>query len=61
MRIILILIVIVAIFALVQSKRHDCKFGDDGWLDCVIGKSVDEFSGKTEEPASESMASETSQ
>ncbi len=61
MRIILILIVIVAIFALVQSKRHDCEFGGDGWLDCVIGKTADEFSAKTDEPASDSMASETSQ
>jgi len=45
----------------VQSKRHDCEFGGDGWLDCVIGKTADEFSAKTDEPASDSMASETSQ
>jgi hypothetical protein len=60
MRLILILIVIVAIFALVQSKRHDCEF-NDGWLDCVIDKTSDEFSAKTEPPASDSMASETSE
>ena len=46
MRLILILIVIVAIFAIVQSKRHDCEFGDGDWFNCVIGKSWDEFSSK---------------
>jgi len=61
MRIILILIVIIAIFAVVQTKRHDCEFGGDGWFDCVIGKTMDEFSAKPEEPVSDSMASETSQ
>ncbi len=61
MRIILILIVIIAIFAVVQTKRHNCEFGSDGWFDCVIGKTMDEISAKPEEPASDSMASETSQ
>lgn len=58
MRLILILIVILAIFAVVQSKRHDCQFGDDGWFDCVIGKTVDEFSSKTPEPSPETPAAE---
>ena len=44
MRFILLLIVVVAIFAVVQSKRHNCEFGKDGWLDCVIDKTTDEFS-----------------
>jgi hypothetical protein len=40
MRIILLLIVIVAIFAIVQSKRHGCEWDEIGpWIDCVIGKS----------------------
>ena len=43
MRLILLLIVIVAILALVQSKRHGCKFGDDGWLNCVIDNTVKEY------------------
>jgi len=71
MRIILILIVIVAIFAVVQSKRHNCEFGEDGWFDCVIDKTKAEFSAKTPgsapetpaagEPAAEMPASEPSQ
>jgi len=71
MRLILILIVILAIFAVVQSKRHNCEFGDDGWFDCVVGKTADEFSSKTpdtspatpaaEAPATETPASDTSQ
>ena len=64
MRLILILIVIVAIFAVVQSKRHNCEFGDDGWFDCVVGKTADEFSSKTPEtspatPAAEAPSTET--
>jgi hypothetical protein len=64
MRLILILIVILAIFAVVQSKRHNCEFGDDGWFDCVVGKTADEFSSKTPEtspatPAAEAPATET--
>ncbi len=43
MRLILLLIVIVAIFAVVQSQRHGCEFGSEGWFDCVIDKSADEF------------------
>lgn len=43
MRIILLLIVIIAILALIQSKRHDCEF-ESGWFDCVIGKTMDEMS-----------------
>jgi hypothetical protein len=44
MRLILILIVIIAIFAVVQSKRHNCEFGADGWFDCVKDNTVKEFS-----------------
>ena len=49
MRLILLLIVIVAIFAVVQSKRHGCEFGSDGWFDCVIDKSTEEFTAKEPE------------
>jgi hypothetical protein len=41
MRILLILIVIAAIFVVVQSQRHDCKWGETGWFDCVIGKKAE--------------------
>ena len=64
MRLILILIVIIAIFAVVQSKRHNCEFGADGWFDCVINKTKDEFSSKMPEsspetPVAEAPAAET--
>ena len=55
MRIILLLIVIAAILAVVQSKRHNCTFGEEGWLDCVIGKTADEFSAP-EAPSATSTA-----
>jgi hypothetical protein len=41
MRIILILLAIAAIFALVQSQRHNCQFGQEGWFSCVLGRSGD--------------------
>jgi hypothetical protein len=41
MRILLILIVIAAIFVVVQSQRHNCKWGEPGWFDCVIGKTAE--------------------
>ena len=55
MRIILILIVIAVIFAVVQSQRHGCKYGDpswQAWFDCVIGKSetADTTPATTPEP-----------
>ena len=43
MRIILILIVIFAIFAVVQSKRHNCELGTDDWFDCVVSNTQKEF------------------
>lgn len=43
MRLILLLIVIVAILALVQSKRHGCKFGDDDWFNCVVDGTAKEY------------------
>ena len=37
MRILLILLVIIAIFVVVQAKRHDCKY-DGTLINCVLGK-----------------------
>lgn len=51
MRLILILIVIFAIFALIQTKRYNCEFGTDGWFDCVISNTKKEFLAGTGEPA----------
>ena len=64
MRIILILIVIAAIIAVVQSQRHGCEWGADGWFDCVMGKTASEMPATTpastpEAPAAEAPASET--
>jgi hypothetical protein len=50
MRLILILIVIIAIFALIQTKRHNCEFGTDGWLDCVVTNTKKDFLARTGEP-----------
>ena len=64
MRIILILIIIAAIFAVVQSQRHGCEWGADGWFDCVIGKTASEMpapapASAPETPAAEAPATET--
>jgi hypothetical protein len=47
MRILLILLILAAIFALVQSNRHNCTFGDAGWFDCVLGRSATETPAAT--------------
>lgn len=64
MRIILILIIIAAIFAFVQTKRHNCEWGDfNPWFNCVIGKTAAPASAPAtpaaEAPMSEEPASET--
>lgn len=54
MRIILILIVIIAIFAVVQNQRHGCKWGDpswQAWFDCVVGRSAGEAPAGDTTPA----------
>jgi hypothetical protein len=38
MRILIILIVIAAVFVVVQAKRHGCKY-DATLINCVLGKS----------------------
>jgi hypothetical protein len=61
MRILLILIVLAAIFVVVQSQRHDCKWGEPGWFDCVIGKKAEAPApaAPTATPAPEAPAPET--
>jgi hypothetical protein len=56
MRILLILIVIAAVFVVVQSQRHSCKWGEPGWFDCVIGKSASEMPAAETPPAPEAPA-----
>jgi hypothetical protein len=48
MRIILILIVIAAVFVVVQAQRHGCKY-DATLLNCVLGKTSE--APVTEAPA----------
>ncbi|MEM7191248.1 MAG: hypothetical protein AAF405_00020 [Pseudomonadota bacterium] len=43
MRLILLLIVIIAIAALIQTKRHDCKWGSDDWFSCVVDNTKKEY------------------
>jgi hypothetical protein len=42
MRILLILIVIAAVFVVVQAQRHGCKY-DGTLINCVLGKSGGEM------------------
>ena len=39
MRILLILLVIIAVFVVVQAKRHGCKY-DATLINCVLGKAA---------------------
>lgn len=62
MRLILILIIIAAIFAVVQSQRHGCTWGEEGWFNCVLrGKTVTETPTAAPEPATPAPAPETPQ
>ena len=60
MRLILILIVIIAIIALIQTKRHGCEFGTDEWFDCVVDNTQKEFLAQTAEPGSQVQVATTS-
>ncbi|MGH6792888.1 MAG: hypothetical protein ACRECF_09150 [Methyloceanibacter sp.] len=64
MRLLLILIIIAAIFAFVQSQRHGCTWGQEGWFDCVLrGQTVSETptpaAPEPATPAPETPAPET--
>ena len=50
MRILLILIIIAAVFVVVQAQRHGCKY-DATLISCVFGSS-----GGGEQPAAEAPA-----
>jgi hypothetical protein len=56
MRILLILLIIAAIFAVVQSQRHNCTFGEAGWFDCVLGRSATTPAATTPTPPAETPA-----
>ncbi len=43
MRFLLLVIVIIAIMALIQSKRHGCKFGSEDWFSCVVDNTKKEY------------------
>lgn len=58
MRLILLLIVIIAIAAVVQSKRHGCEFGSKGWFNCVVDNTRKEYYSFTE-PEVRSAQAET--
>lgn len=67
MRILLILIVIAAVFVVVQAQRHGCKY-DGTLINCVLGKSGGEIPATetppppppaAEAPAPEAPAPET--
>ena len=61
MRILLILIVIAAVFVVVQAQRHGCKY-DGTLINCVLGKSWGEMPAAETPPpppAAETPAPET--
>ncbi|MGD8767838.1 MAG: hypothetical protein PVG36_08760 [Methyloceanibacter sp.] len=43
MRLLLLLIVVFTIMALIQSKRHGCKFGIEDWFSCVVDNTTKEY------------------
>jgi hypothetical protein len=55
MRILLILIVIAAVFVVVQAQRHGCKY-DATLINCVLGKSGGEAPMTETPPAPEPPA-----
>ena len=53
MRLLLIVLIAVAAFAAVQSYRHNCKFGESGWFDCVLGQTATTTTTPATDPAPE--------
>lgn len=43
MRFLLLLITIIAVLAVVQTKRHGCKWGGADWLSCVVNNTQKEY------------------
>ncbi|MDJ0514621.1 MAG: hypothetical protein QNJ62_14355 [Methyloceanibacter sp.] len=43
MRLVLLVIVIAAIMALIQSHRHGCTFGSEDWFSCVVDNTAKEY------------------
>jgi hypothetical protein len=58
MRILLILIVIAAVFVVVQAQRHGCKY-DGTLINCVLGKSGGEMPAAETPPPPPPPAAET--
>lgn len=58
MRILLILIVIIAVFVVVQAQRHGCKY-DATLINCVLGKSGGEMPAAETPPPPPPPAAET--
>jgi len=58
MRILLILIVIAAVFVVVQAQRHGCKY-DATLINCVLGKSGGEMPATETPPPPPPPAAET--
>ena len=55
MRILLILLVIIAIFVVVQAKRHNCKY-DGTLINCVLGTPTAETPPPPPPPPAETPA-----
>ena len=58
MRLILILLVLIAAFVVIQNHRHNCSFGQEGWMGCVMGKSTEATPAASEAPAAPAPAAE---
>lgn len=58
MRILLILIVIAAVFVVVQAQRHGCKY-DGTLINCVLGKTGGEMPATETPPPPPPPAAET--
>ena len=43
MRFLLLVIVIIALTAVIQTKRHGCEWGGDDWLSCVVDNTKKEY------------------
>jgi len=43
MRILLLVIVITAIMALIQSHRHGCTLGSEDWFSCVVDNTAKQY------------------